>query len=68
MQHGLHHVEADAATGDFGDLIRGAESRPEDERKNFSLAQPVCFFRGNEAFLDGLGFDFLRVNAARRRR
>ena len=63
VQHGLHHVQADAATRDLGDLVRGAEPGPEDQCKNFSFSQPVRFVRGEKAFLHGLGFDFVRVNA-----
>ena len=68
VQHGLHHVQADAAAGDFGDLVRGAEPGPEDQRKNFSFAQPVRLFRGEETLLQGLGFDFVARRCRRRRR
>ena len=46
VQHGLHHVQADAAAGDFGDLVRRAEAGPEDQFENLGFAQPVRLFLG----------------------
>src|SRR5579862_4137883 len=63
MQHGLHHVQADAATRDLGDLGGGAESGPEHQSENFSFSQSLRLFRGKETLFDGFGFDFLNINS-----
>ena len=37
VHHGLHHIQADAAAGDLGDLNRRAESGPKHQCENFSF-------------------------------
>src|SRR5450755_1390473 len=63
VHHGLHHVQADSAARDLGNLDRSAEPWPEHQRKNFGFSQPVRLFRGKEALLGSPGLDFLYVNA-----
>src|SRR5580692_4100805 len=64
MQDALHDVQPNAAAGNFGDLIRSAESRAEDEIHNVRFAEPAGFFPFQQASFDGSGLDFLRVDAA----
>src|SRR5580704_12303772 len=64
MQDALHDVQTNAAAGNFGDLIRSAESRAEDEIHNVRFAESAGFFRFQQASLDGSCLHFLRVDAA----
>ena len=44
MQYALHNIQTDAAAGNFGDLVRRAESRAENEIEDVGLAEPAGFF------------------------
>ncbi len=64
MQYALHDVQTNAPAGDFGDLIRRAESWTEDEIQNVCFAEPVGLFRLQETSFDGSVLDFLGIDAA----
>ena len=64
VQHALHHIQADAASGDFGDLLGGTESRLEDQFQNVAFAEPGRFLRADQFLLDRLGDDAPAVDAA----
>ena len=44
LQGGFHHVHADAASGDFADLLGGAEAGLENEFQGVGLAHPRRLF------------------------
>src|SRR5580704_11690818 len=64
MQDALHDVQTNAAAGNFGDLIRSAESRAEDEIHNVRFAEPAGFFPFQQTSFYGSRLDLLRVDAA----
>ena len=64
MQHALHHVHANAASGNFGDLLGRAEAGAEDEVESFRFAQPRGFFGSRQPKFNGLGANLLRIDAA----
>ena len=43
FERGLHHVQADAAAGNFRDFIGGAEARRENQLQSLRLVQPERF-------------------------
>ena len=51
---GAHHVHADAAAGDRGDLRRGGEARCEDELVDLGFGHLLQFSLGDEAVVERL--------------
>jgi hypothetical protein len=64
VQHALHHVHAHAASGNFGDLFRRAESGPEDEFHSFGFADARRFFGSHNSQFDRFGANLLDIDAA----
>src|SRR5580704_7291496 len=64
MQDALYHIQTDAAAGDFGNLIGGAEAGAEDKIKNIRLAQTAGFLGLEQTSFDGAGLDSFRIDAA----
>ena len=64
VQHALHHIQADAASGDFGNLLGRTEPGLEDQFQNVAFAEPGRFFRADQFLLDRLGDDAPGVDAA----
>src|SRR5262249_54938144 len=61
---GAHHIHADAAAGDIGDLVRGRESRREDELLDLALGEVLGLRFRYQAVGNGFGLDPLDVEAA----
>ena len=57
-----HHVHADAAAGQVGDLLGGGEAGLEDQVDDFLFGERLA--RLDQAALDGLGLDPVPVEAA----
>src|SRR5579871_6939556 len=64
MQDALDDVHANAAAGDLGDLLGGAEAGAEDEIESLGFGETRGLFGSRQPKFDGLGADFLRVDAA----
>src|SRR5271163_2478367 len=64
LERGLHDVEADAAPGNLGDFVRGAESRSENQLEALQLVEPGSLFLGNDPALDGPADDFFAIESA----
>ncbi len=61
---GAHHIHADAAAGEFADLLFGGEAGQKDEFEHLALRQSRGFLRGDDAFGNGVLHDFLCIHAA----
>ncbi len=59
----LHHVHADAAAGNVGDLLLGREPWQEHQVQAFLAAQAGGGFRIDQALLARLGAQFFRIDA-----
>ena len=64
VQHALHDVHADAAPGNFGDLLGRAEAGTEDVIQGFGFRELGEFFRRRQPEFDGLGANLLDIDAA----
>ena len=64
LEHALHHVHSDAASGNFGDFFCGAESGAEDEVQGLAFGQARRFFRRHHSQFERFGANFLGVDAA----
>src|SRR5579872_3414937 len=64
MQDALDDVHPNAAAGDLGDLLGGAEAGAEDEIESLGFGETRGLFGGGKTEFDGFGTDFLRVDAA----
>ena len=51
---GFHHVHADAAAGNIGDLFRRREAGQEDQVQRFPVAELPGLLGRQESFVDGL--------------
>src|SRR4051812_33504057 len=63
IDHRLHDVHANAASGDLGDLFGGAKAGVENKLQRFRLAQAISFLMRDDAALDRACDDLLYVNA-----
>src|SRR5208282_2677717 len=61
---GAHHVEAHAATREFGLAVGRREARVEQDIAQVAFGQFVCHFLRNQANLDGVLAHALVINAA----
>src|SRR5215470_2971169 len=62
MQHTSNYVEPHAASGNLGDLLRGAESWPEDQVQRFSRRHSFSFFCIDDVNLERLGLEFVVID------
>src|SRR2546423_216633 len=64
VQHALHDIHADPASGNFGDLLGRAEAGTEDIIQGFGFRELGEFFRRRQPEFDGLGANLLDIDAA----
>ena len=67
VQHGAHHVHADAAAGNFGDCGGGAETGLENKIERFLIGEALASSCFQNSLLDGLRAE-LRTDPCRGRR
>src|SRR3954464_6335949 len=63
IDHRLHDVHADPASGNLGDLFGSAKAGMEDKLQSFRLAQAISFLMRDDAALDRACNNFLYVDA-----
>ena len=61
FERGFDDVETDAASGDFGDFVGGAEAGRENQLETFELVELLGFLGGDNSALDGAADDFFAV-------
>src|SRR5437763_11437490 len=64
MENALNNIQPDAAPGDFGDLIGGAEAGPEHKIEGVTIAKVSRFFSAHQSLFDGFGLDARKIHPA----